>query len=123
MMNWYLAKIVFQIKTENKAIGQFDEQMRLIYAGSLQDAFLKARLLGVRNEEQTGNETVSGVSWEFVDVAHLQEVEAFYDGMELCSRVHETEETTAYIHFIKSQALAIEENTSTTKPGAVSLAR
>jgi hypothetical protein len=103
-MNWYLAKLVFYIKAEKASLAQFDEQMRLVQSPSLQEAFLKARLLGIRHEEQTNDK----VKWEFVDVALLQHIENWIDGMELCSHIHETEEPHAYIHFVKSRASELE---------------
>lgn len=41
-MNWYIAKIVFKISSENtEHRPQFDEQLRLIAAESEEAAFLK----------------------------------------------------------------------------------
>ena len=51
-MNWYLAKINFQIICGNgHHKPQFDEQLRLIHAGDSLEAFYKARLVG----ESEGN--------------------------------------------------------------------
>jgi len=116
-MNWYLTKLVFYIRAGKTSLAQFDEQMRLVQAPSAQQAFLKARLLGMRHEEQINGT----VKWEFVDVAGLQHLENFVDGMELCSRIHETEEPNAYIHFVKSQATDIETKSIHPQPEASSL--
>ncbi len=117
-MSWYLTKLVFYIRAGKTSLAQFDEQMRLVQAPSAQQAFLKARLLGMRHEELTNG----AVKWEFVDVAGLQQLEHFVDGMELCSRIHETEEPNAYMHFIKGQATEIEAKSIYPQPEASSLA-
>ena len=55
-MNWYLAKLVFRILCgDGKHTAQFDEQLRLILAGSKEEAFHKAQAIGKNDEEMFFN--------------------------------------------------------------------
>lgn len=96
-MNWYLVKLVFQIVNGNHAT-QFDEQMRLIQADELAWAVEKARVLGWL--EQSGD-TEDSVSWRFIDVADIRKIEAWDDGMQLCTHTIEAENAEDYIRLTK----------------------
>ena len=51
-MNWYLAKFVFRIFCgDGQHMAQFDEQLRLIAAGSKEEAFHKAQSMGMKEED------------------------------------------------------------------------
>ena len=108
-MNWYLAKIIFGIcLNENKQITQFDEQLRIISARNENEAFLKARMIGVREEDSFVNEKHRPVKWEFIDVAELSLVSELKDGIELYSCIHEREEAEGYVHYVQQKASSIE---------------
>ena len=101
-MNWYVAKIVFRITTSQpKAEGQFDEHLRLIQASSFEEAFRKARLIGIGEEDAADNRSAS---WEFVNIAELIPLQSLCDGTELYSRIHETSEVRSYINLIHLKA-------------------
>lgn len=105
-MNWYVAKIVFRITASKEiAVGQFDEHLRLIRAESLEQAFMKARLLGIQ-EEDHGND-LQKTSLEFVNVPELHPLNSLCDGTEVYSRVHEVGEPGNYIQSIHQKALAL----------------
>lgn len=105
-MNWYIAKIVFHISSENTSQKpQFDEQLRLIAAEDLEEAFIKARRLGLKEEDAFLNENQNIVKWEFINVAEIIPVKHLEDGSELYSRIHEEEESKAYIHCIHQKAI------------------
>jgi hypothetical protein len=107
-MKWFTAKIVFGIHHSSKdAITQYDEQIRVIKARDEHEAFLKARMLGVREEYSFTNENDEEVSWEFVDVTDLSEINELTDGMELYSRIHETDSREQYIRFVHDKALQL----------------
>src|SRR5690349_1088525 len=89
LMNWYIAKIVFGITTETSQKQQFDEQLRLIYADSLEEAFLKARTIGLSEEDSFLNDKNHLVKWEFINVPELTLVKNLEDGVEVHSRIHE----------------------------------
>jgi Domain of unknown function (DUF4288) len=113
LMNWYIAKIVFHISAENStAKTQFDEQLRLITAESKEEAFLKARKIGLNEEDTFFNDKMKRVKWEFINVSDVIPLRNLEDGIELYSRIHETEEGKSYIHFIHRKAIAIRLNSS-----------
>jgi hypothetical protein len=110
-MNWYITKIVFNIASETKA-NQFDEQLRLVAAETKEEAFLKARTIGLREEDIFYNDNLKEVKWEFVNVAEIIPLSKLEDGTELYSRIHETEEATSYIHFVHKKAIALRKNST-----------
>lgn len=108
-MNWYITKIVFNIAAENNT-KQFDEQLRLVAAESKEEAFLKARTIGLREEDIFYNDNMKEVKWEFVNVSEIISVGKLEDGVELYSRIHETEEASSYIHLVHQKAIALRKN-------------
>jgi hypothetical protein len=108
-MNWYLAKIIFKITS---AVGiqrsQFDEHLKLIRATSFDEAFLKARMLGISEESSFLNEKQREVKWEFVNVADLFPLPDLKDGQELYSQIHETEEAAHYINYVHQKAATMQ---------------
>ena len=82
LMNWYITKIVFNITAEQSS-NQFDEQLRLVNAGSKEEAFLKARTIGLREEDTFYNDKMKEVKWEFVNVSEIIPVNNLEDGTEL----------------------------------------
>lgn len=106
-MNWYVAKIVFRITlAKESAVGQFDEHLRLIRAESLEEAFIKARLLGIK-EEDYDQDQEQKASWEFVNVSELRPVDSLCDGAEVYSQVREVREARSYIQLIHQKASAL----------------
>jgi hypothetical protein len=109
-MNWYITRLVFRVHSGNgNHTPQFDEQVRLIKARSANEAFLKARMIGGREEDIDNNETSHGVRWQFIDVCELKEIHEFSDGLEICSRIHETDNAQSYIDYIHHRAESIEQ--------------
>jgi len=111
LMNWYIAKIVFGITAENSQHKpQFDEQLRLIGAESSEEAFLKARIIGLSEEDSFINDKNNRVKWEFINVSELLPVKSLEDGVELHSRIYEMEEADSYINFIHQKAITLRLN-------------
>jgi hypothetical protein len=105
-MNWYISKIVFKISAENtQQKPQFDEQLRLIAADCLEEAFLKARTIGLAEEDSFLNDKMNTVKWEFINVSEVLPLKHLEDGMELYSHIHETEEAKSYIHCVHQKAI------------------
>jgi len=109
-MNWYISKIVFSIENKQAAKSQFDEQLRLVAADSTEEAFLKARTIGLNEEEIFFNSNQNEVKWEFINVSEVIQMSKLEDGIEIYSRIHETEEAGTYINFIHQKAVAIRLN-------------
>ena len=111
LMNWYITKIVFNISAEDSSDKtQFDEQLRLVVAESKEEAFLKARAIGLSEEDTFYNDKEKVVKWEFINVSEVLPLKNLEDGIELYSRIHETEEGSSYINFIHQKAIAIRLN-------------
>jgi Domain of unknown function (DUF4288) len=108
-MNWYIAKIIFRITSGNGADkAQFDEHLKLIQAISFEEAFLKARVLGLREEASFLNNRKQVVKWEFVNVSELLPLKELRDGQELYSEIQEREEPGSYIHCVHQKAAAMQ---------------
>jgi len=111
LMNWYIAKIVMRITSENTDhTPQFDEQLRLIQASGTAEAFMKARIIGIAEEDAYLNSHRNEVRWEFINVADIVPVKTFSDGAEIYSHVHETNEAPAYIHDVHEKAMFIRKS-------------
>ena len=103
---WYVAKVVFKICNEGRP--QFDEHLRLIEASNFEEAFLKARMLGLREEVFFVNDLEKPVRWEFVNVPDLYPISCLADGTELHSMIREEEEAEAYVKSIHQKAVNIQ---------------
>lgn len=111
-MKWYISKIVFKISAENTDhLPQFDEQLRLISATSEEEAFLKARIIGIHEEDAFLNDRKNVVRWEFINVAEVLPLHKLEDGMEIYSRIHETREAKTYINCIHQKAIFLRMQT------------
>lgn len=108
LMNWYITKIVFNVSDEPKSAGSvFDEQLRLVAADSTEEAFLKARTLGLHEEDIHYNDEMKTEKWEFVNVSEVLPLENLKDGIALYSHIHQTKEASAYVNVIHQKAIAI----------------
>jgi hypothetical protein len=110
-MNWYIAKIIFRItanNTEHKP--QFDEQLRLIMADSQEEAFLKARKIGLSEEDSFVNDRNNLVKWEFINVSELLPIKNLQDGVEVYSRIYEMEEESVHVNFVHQKAITLRLN-------------
>src|SRR5690349_6354807 len=100
-MNWYLTKIVFRIISDKgKHTPQFDEQLRLVKAANEQEAFAKAHAIGLREEDSFENNQKKTVRWSIINLAGIQQINAFEDGMELYSVIKEAEDASGYIRMV-----------------------
>lgn len=107
-MNWYIAKIVFRISAGGNGNPQFDEHLRLLNARNFEEAFLKARVLGIQEEDSFLNTHREPVKWEFINVSELHPLTELKDGSELYSQIHETEEAAAYIDLVHQRAVIMQ---------------
>ncbi len=96
-MRQYLSKMVFQIVHSNvPKNNQFDEQWRVLSADNVDAAFIKAKNIGLDAEETLVNVDKQTVKWTFVGVSELFELPELSDGVELFSRIEETENAHSY---------------------------
>lgn len=114
-MNWYITKVVFAITREDSQTKkQFDEQLRLVSAHDQEEAFLKARTIGLNEEECFYNSRNKEVKWEFINVSEVIPLQELGDGAEVYSRIHETDEGSHYIQFVHQKAIDIRLNSCLT---------
>jgi len=107
-MNWYVAKIVFQIISgDGRHLPQFDEQLRLLCADNEREAFAKARNLGLQNQDSFMNDARQPVKWQFIDVAELNPINEPADGTELYYHIHEADDASLYIKWAHHKAALI----------------
>ena len=107
-MNWYLAKLVYQITC---GIGnhtpQFDEQLRVICAEDYLHAFHKARLIGDRETSCNELNKAVAIQWHFIDVSELLPLGTLTDGAEIYARAREEEDAAVYIRTTQKKAFQI----------------
>lgn len=111
-MNWFVAKIIFRICNQGAQKPQFDEHIRLIAAGDFDEAFLKARILGISEEDAFLNNHNEQVKWEFINVAELYPINDLKDGSEIYSMITEKEEASNYIQAIHQRAISMQTQKS-----------
>ena len=101
-MNWYLAKLIFQVRSGGGAhTPQFDEQWRLIRADEVAWAYEKASVLGRLDESSFLNHKEETVDWKFIEVADIHRIGSLEDGAQLFSATKEPMDAKAYIEQIK----------------------
>ena len=104
-MQWYLAKLVYRfICGPEKQAAQFDEQIRLIYAEDLLHAFNKAQLTGEREQNCLLQHPKQPAYWKFINVTELHHLEAFTDGAEVYSKIHEAADGNKFQHMVNVKA-------------------
>jgi hypothetical protein len=112
-MNWYIAKIVYQIICEDgEHTPQFDEQLRLVHATNQLHAFKKAWYIGNQEEDCFLNNVNKPVQWKFIDVAEITLIDEVTDGAEIYSKISEEEDAESYIHTIHLRADNLCESSS-----------
>ncbi|MEP2669517.1 MAG: DUF4288 domain-containing protein [Cyclobacteriaceae bacterium] len=118
-MNWYIAKVAFNIVSgSGDHTPQFDEQYRLIKGESMEEAYLKAEHIGLNEEEVMLNQKNELVKWDFVGVSELYPVNELRDGMELFSSVNEIDDRASYIEMIKMKAAYVQSKFETVSENA-----
>ncbi|HEX5554424.1 MAG TPA: DUF4288 domain-containing protein [Chitinophagaceae bacterium] len=107
-MDWYIAKIVYQILVSGEEqTAQFEEQLRLIQADSKQEALDKATSLGEQEESVFYNYRDQPVYWKFLDVPELQPVQQLNDGLQLYSHLEQPEYAESYLALMESKAESV----------------
>jgi predicted glycosyltransferase len=108
-MNRYLAKLMFAVNVENRGdMAEFDEQIRIIEARTLEGAFYKARSIGKAEEETFTDRDNHHVSWKFIDVAEVYALGDMKDGEQVYSNTHRIADSTSYITYIRQKSMEIQ---------------
>ena len=119
-MKWYVAKMVYRIICGNgNHTAQFDEQLRLIAAGSEGEAFEKACTMGREEQESFLNQKNELVHWQFVNVPELYCLSRLIDGAEIYSRINEVDDAEGYTAFVNRKAEFIGERQTDPLPNLI----
>ncbi|MCF6406171.1 DUF4288 domain-containing protein [Chitinophaga filiformis] len=104
-MQWFVAKIVYQIITgKGEHHPQFDEQLRLISANTRDEAWKRASEIGMQEQYAFRNQRQELVEWRFISVPEVNVLNNLGDGMELYSRIEEPGDANAYISWLQVKA-------------------
>ena len=111
-MRWFIAKIVFRIScgSENEQ-REFEEQLRLIAAANPEEALLKARIIGLQEEDSFINNNNKRIKWEFINVPELLKLDSLNDGTELYSRIKDVDDADSYTRNIHYKAMSLRLHT------------
>lgn len=103
-MNWYLARMVFQMVSgdENRP-ALFDEQWRLIRADEMKWAREKATILGHLNS-QLEPHAAEKVKRKFIAVADIFEVSHSADGAKVLSTTAEPKDAEHYLAMLSARS-------------------
>lgn len=97
-MKWFSVKYVFQIVSgSGNHTPQFDEQVRLLFSKNIADALTKAENVARQFQQAFKNIKNEQVSWEFIGITDLHEIQPPADGCEVSSVIHEPEDRNAFI--------------------------
>jgi len=109
VMKRYLVKLMFNINTDNSSnTSEFDEQIRVIEALNIEDAFYKARSFGKKEEETFLDKDNKLVSWNFIDVAEVYPLEEMKDGDQVYSTTRKIKDKTSFISYIRQKSMEIQ---------------
>jgi hypothetical protein len=103
-VNWYIAKLVFQVIGQGLYDPQFDEQWRLIRADEVTWAHEKARVIGWLEQGNFDEEGQRKVEWKFIEVAEIQQIASMEDGVQLYSSTEVPMDAYAYVDLIRRKA-------------------
>lgn len=107
-MNWYLVKIVFRIICgDGQHTPQFDEQLRLAKADSIEEAFLKMKERAESEELSFMNNNQQLVQWKFINISEVFKLGELIDGAEIYSRVEECDDAKNYIDLVNHKASSV----------------
>jgi hypothetical protein len=111
-MKYYITTLIFRISIPEEKYPQFDEQIRLIEAEDGMQAYEKARLIGLHEEEQFVSAQGRAIGWNFIDITNIFEIANFTDGAELYSYTSEPENESQYLALIREKANALKNRFS-----------
>lgn len=104
-MNWFVAKVVYQIISGGgDHAPQFDEQLRLISAHTMEEAWEKASEIGEQEQYAFKNQKQQLVEWKFINVPEVYVLNDLKDGMELYSRIEEPGNADTYMAWLQKKS-------------------
>jgi len=89
-MKAFTAQIIYRIECEGMPTDQYEEQWRLVYGNSIEEALGEAREAGQKEESTFKDRQGRTMCWKMLAVKDLQPVELKHGGL-LFSMVREAE--------------------------------
>lgn len=112
-MNCYITKMIFRIICgDGNHTPQFDEQIRLFYANSSQEALEKANNLGKNEEDCFMNIHQQPVQWQFIGITALYDIQSPTDGIEIASCIKEVDDAEYYLYITQKKTVQVTEANS-----------
>jgi hypothetical protein len=108
-MNWFTAKLVFKIDIAGKPAQQFDEQIRLIEAADMQEAFIKSQEIGRGQQVSFTGSNNQLRKWVFLGTSSITPINRLHDGVQCFSITNETEEPETYTTFVQERNRQFEQ--------------
>ena len=109
-MKWFVVRYIYQIITgEGDHAPQFDEQLRLIVSVDSTEALLKAEAQAEGFHLPFRNCRGEMVTWNFICVADLYEIQSPADGSELASVLHEPVDVDAFLANVNQHKSYLQE--------------
>lgn len=110
-MKWFLVKYIYQIISgEGSYNAQFDEQLRLMMASNVSDALKKAEDHANGFQPPFKNCKGETVTWKFICVADLHEIQIPEDGAEVTSILHEPIDVPAFLDVIEQRKTFLQQH-------------
>jgi hypothetical protein len=113
-MDWYIAKLVFQIiRHDEPSVAEFDVQLRLIFADEKDWALEKATTIGRLDETSFKNSKDQLVTWKFVGVTEINCVGDLDDTLLLHSESEVPANVSQYTKEVRMKMMLVNESTDT----------
>ncbi len=106
-MNWYLAKMVFQIIDHQPGPVRFENQIRLIQSDDEASALTKACVIGKNEQTAFSIGDRQMIQWIFINVTDIWLLSNWLDGAELFSGINEVSNAAEHINQLNICAAAL----------------
>ena len=103
-MEWFFIKLCFRVICGNgNHKPQFNEQVRLVSAGNMEEAVVKVKRIAAMEAQAV----ISPVQWQLVAVTEVMLFSEAADGAEISSVFSETDEADEFMYLLKKKEAGI----------------
>jgi hypothetical protein len=109
-MKTFIAKLIFNINiNQDIDSSQFDEQIRIIKADSVHEAYHKAKSIGLKEAEAFVNPKMQIIEWKFINVSDIYDMDSYEEGEQLYSQTIFENDCQNYIQFLLEKSKKFQE--------------
>jgi hypothetical protein len=109
-MKTFIAKLIFNINiNQDSDSSQFDEQIRIIKADSVHEAYHKAKSIGQKEEETFANPKMQLIEWKFINVLDIYDMDSYKEGEQLYSQTIFENDSQSYIQYLLEKSKKFQE--------------